>query len=127
MLGDMNELWRFLPLGYVLTVLIEAPILLIGLSSRHRFKKKLFASFWLTACTYPIVVLVLPPLIWQPWGRTAYVVIAEAFAPLAECALFLAIDVDQRAGLRRSRIRDAVTIVVANLASFVIGGWLMNL
>src|SRR3981081_643435 len=56
------ELWRFLPLGYLLSILIETPVLLLGLSSRHSLKRKLFAGVWLTACTYPIVTLVLPHL-----------------------------------------------------------------
>ncbi len=51
-----EELWAFLPWGYLLTVLIEIPILLFGLSSSHRPAKRLIAGFWLTACTYPIVV-----------------------------------------------------------------------
>ena len=66
-----NELWRFLPLGYLLTILIETPILLIGLSGRHPFRRKLFAGVWLTACTYPIVVLVLP-LLFTPDQRVLY-------------------------------------------------------
>ena len=121
----MAELWAFLPLGYALTVLIETPILLVGLSPRHGWRKKLCAALWLTACTYPIVVLVLPPLV-LPFGRIAYLVIAETFAPLAECVLFRTIDLDERPGLGRSRIRDAATIVVANLASYAIGDWLIN-
>ena len=82
-----SELWRFLPLGYLLTILIETPVLLIGLSSRHSFKRKLFAGVWLTACTYPIVTLVLP-LLFSPDSRTPYLIVAETFAPVAECALF---------------------------------------
>jgi hypothetical protein len=54
------ELWRFLPLGYLFTILIETPVLLIGLSRRHSIRQRLFAGVWLTACTYPIVVLVMP-------------------------------------------------------------------
>ena len=57
------ELWHFLVIGYLFTILIETPILLLGLSRRHSFKQKLFAGVWLTACTYPIVVLVLPLLL----------------------------------------------------------------
>ena len=42
---------------------------------------------WLTACTCPVVVLVLPVL---PEGatRAAYLLAAELFAPAAECLLF---------------------------------------
>jgi hypothetical protein len=82
-----NELWRFLPLGYLLSILIETPILLAGLSRRHPFRRKLFAGVWLTACTYPIVVLVLP-LLFAPNQRVSYLVVAETFAPVAECILF---------------------------------------
>src|SRR5256714_1636459 len=81
------DLWRFLPLGYLLTILIETPILLIGLSKRHSIKRRLFAGVWLTACTYPIVVLVLYPLLVTS-SRTIYLVVAETFAPVGECLLF---------------------------------------
>ena len=79
-----RELWRFLPVGYLFTVLIEAPILLLGLSPRHSMRRRLLAGFWLTACTYPIVVLVLPLLIAD---RTVYLSVAEVFAPFAECMM----------------------------------------
>ena len=52
------ELWRFLPFGYLLTIAIETPILLFGLSPHHPKRRRLLAGVWLTACTYPIVVLV---------------------------------------------------------------------
>ena len=115
------ELWRFLPLGYLLTILIETPILLIGLSSRrHPFKRKLFAGIWLTACTYPIVVLVLP-LLFAPDQRALYLVIAETFAPVAECVLFWLAFGNKEAVGTRSMWRDFMAIIVANLASFGIG------
>ena len=71
-----SELWRFLPLGYLLTILIETPVLCIGLSSRHPLKRKLLAGVWLTACTYPIVTLVLP-LLFAPDRRVRYLIVAE--------------------------------------------------
>src|SRR5215813_9481747 len=82
-----RELWRFLPVGYLLTIAIETPILFVGLSPRHNWKRKLFAGVWLTACTYPIVTLVLP-LILAGYPRATYLLIAETFAPVAECVLF---------------------------------------
>ena len=115
-----NELWRFLPLGYLLTILIETPILLVGLSRRHRFKRKLFAGVWLTACTYPIVVLVLP-LLFASDQRVSYLIVAETFAPIAECVLFWLAFGNQEAIGTRSMWRDFMAIVVANLASFGIG------
>ena len=85
---DAQHLWSFLPWGYALTVALELPVLLVGLSPRHPLPRRIFAGFWLTACTYPIVVLVLPPLVWARWGETTYLIVAETFAPAAECLLF---------------------------------------
>ena len=115
-----NDLWRFLPLGYLFTILIETPILLIGLSKRHSIKRRLFAGVWLTACTYPIVVLVLYPLLVTS-SRTIYLIIAETFAPVGECVLFW-LAYGKREELNKpSTWRDFATIVIANLASFGAG------
>jgi hypothetical protein len=115
-----SYLWRFLPLGYLLTILIETPILLIGLSRRHPIKRRLLAGVWLTACTYPIVVLVLP-LAFENSSRAIYLIVAETFAPLAECVLFwLAYGKQEEVG-KRSMWQDFAAIVVANLASFLAG------
>ena len=115
-----NELWRFLPLGYLLTILIETPILIVGLSRRHPLKRKVLTGVWLTACTYPIVVLVLPVLFAQQ-SRTFYLLVAETFAPLAECILFwLAFGVREEAR-KSSMWRDFIAIILANLASFGVG------
>jgi hypothetical protein len=119
-----TELWRFLPLGYLLSILIETPVLLIGLSKRHPIKRRLFAGVWLTACTYPIVVLVLP-LILANASRPIYLVVAETFAPVAECILFwLAYGKAEQVG-KASMWRDFGAIIVANLASFL-GGEVLN-
>src|SRR6266404_7327140 len=112
-----SELWRFLLIGYPFTILIETPILLIGLSPRHSFKQKLFAGIWLTACTYPIVVLVMP-LIFATASRTIYLIVAETFAPLAECALFWFAYGNINELGKRSMWQDLATIVLANIASF---------
>ena len=115
-----DELWRFLPIGYLLTILIETPVLTIGLSKRHPLSRKLLAGVWLTACTYPIVTLVLP-LLFASHGRALYLVVAETFAPVAECALFwLAFGKREQAGTA-SMWRDFIAIIVANLASFGVG------
>jgi hypothetical protein len=113
-----NELWHFLPIGYLLTILIETPILIFGLSRRHPLSRKVFAGLWLTACTYPIVTLVLP-LLFQAQSRALYLVVAETFAPVAECVLFwLAFGKDAGSN---STWRDLLAIVIANLASFGAG------
>ena len=115
-----SELWRFLPLGYLLTILIETPILYLGLSRRHPLKRKLFAGVWLSACTYPIVTLVLP-LLFSPDSRALYLAFAETFAPVAECLLFwLAFKREDELD-NVSMARDFIAIIVANLASFGIG------
>jgi hypothetical protein len=103
--------WTFLLVGYALSVTVECPVLLIGLSPRHSMAVKLFAGFWLTACTYPIVILAMPVLL----PGSIYVLVAELFAAVAECALF--------AELFRGRWtwRDMAAITAANAASFLTG------
>lgn len=114
------ELWRFLPLGYLFTVAIETPILFFALSPRHSKRRRIFAGLWLTACTYPIVTLVLP-LLMENYSRATFLLVAETFAPVAECVLFwLAFGSAAEVG-KRSMWRDFGAIVVANLASFLLG------
>ena len=109
-----SELWRFLPVGYLLTIAIETPILFFGLSAHHPKRRRILSGIWLTACTYPIVVLVLPLLLINQ-SRAVFLLIAEVFAPVAECLLFwLAFGKD-------ATRRDFVVIVIANLASFLVG------
>jgi hypothetical protein len=115
-----SDLWRFLIPGYLLTILIETPVLLIGLSKRHSIKRRLIAGAWLTACTYPIVVLVLPPL-FANTSRATYLIVAETFAPVAECVLFWLAYGERNEWEKISMWRDFATIIVANLASFGIG------
>ena len=108
------DLWHFLPIGYLLTIAIETPVLFVGLSAHHPKLRRIAAGFWLTACTYPIVVLVLPLLmVDQP--RSVFLLVAETFAPLVECALFW------MAFGKQTTWRDFVAIVIANLASFLVG------
>jgi len=119
-----SHLWHFLPIGYLFSILIETPVLLLGLSNRHSLKRKLFAGVWLTACTYPIVTLVLP-LLFTNTSRATYLIVAETFAPVAECGLFwLAFGKDEEEG-NPSMWRDFAAIIVANLASFL-GGEVLN-
>jgi hypothetical protein len=127
---DTSALWSFLPVGYLLSVLIETPVLVAVLSARHALGRRLFAGLWLTACTYPVVVLVLPPLLEASAGRGVYVAVAEVFAPVAECALFWAAFGARAESWRPAMWRDLAAIVLANLASFGAGellaaaGWL---
>lgn len=121
-----EELWAFLPFGYLFTITVETAVLLVGLSSRHPWPVRLFCGFWLTACTYPIVVLVLPLLFDMESQRGLYLLVAETFAPAAECALFWTAFGKREFVNTRSMCRDLAAIVIANLASFSIGEWLFN-
>ena len=115
-----GELWFFLPFGYLITILIETPILLFGLSPKLSIKQKLLCGIWLTACTYPIVVLVLPTVFYGS-ERWLYLLVAEIFAPVAEC-LILWIAFRGKSLLdSKDWIRCWTTIVIANLLSFGIG------
>ena len=112
-----EDLWRFLPLGYLFTVAVETPVLVLLLSKHHALRRRLFAGLWLTACTYPVVVLVLPTL-FEGSSRALYLAVAETFAPAAECALFY---FAFNAGEARSTWRDFAAITAANLLSFIAG------
>jgi hypothetical protein len=104
--------------GFVLTVIVETAVLLPVVSRRHSVRVRLFAGVWLTACTYPVVWLVLPPLFEARW---LYLLVAETFAPVAECALFWFAFVKHRPTDRRATLRDFVAIAAANLCSFGVG------
>lgn len=104
--------------GYTLTAVVETAVLLVGLSRRHPVRARLFAGALLTACTYPVVWLVLPTLFDT---RVAYLVAAETFAPAAECVLFWVAFVKPLPADRRATVRDVVAITIANLASFGVG------
>jgi hypothetical protein len=118
--ATVSELWRFLPFGYLLTIAIETPILLAGLAREITFRQRLLCGVWLSACTYPIVVLVLPSVL-NGSSRPAYLLVAETFAPVAECLLFW-LAFRSVAALRTGGwIRSFIAIVAANLASFGFG------
>jgi hypothetical protein len=116
----IGDLWFFLPFGYLLTILIETPILLLGLSSKLSLKQKLLCGIWLTACTYPIVVLVLPTLLFE-YPRWQYLSVAEIFAPVAECLIFWLAFRNKNLLDTPDWIRSLTAIVIANLASFGVG------
>lgn len=117
--------WQFLPIGYLFTVTIEAPILLLCLSRRLSDLQRLGAGFWLTACTYPIVVLVLAPM-FEDQPRWLYLAVAETFAPVAECLLFWGVFGVRKPASTRTMWRDFAVITAANLASFTVGEWANN-
>ena len=110
--------WDFFLSGYLFTVCVETPILLLGLSPRHSWGRRLFCGVWLNACSYPVVALVLPMLIDIKDQRWLYLLVAEIFAPIAECALFWAAFGTRAEWGTRSMWRDFAVITLANLASF---------
>jgi hypothetical protein len=107
--------------GYLVTIAIETTVLLALLSRRHSVRVKLFAGAWLSACTYPVVWLVLPPLFPDPDDRWLYLLVAETFAPVAECALFWFAFIRRLPPDRRATLRDLGAIILANLCSFGLG------
>lgn len=111
---------RLMLIGYLITVAVETAVLLVALSRRHSLKVKLFVGAWLTACTYPVVWLVLPPL-FDADQRRLYLLVAETFAPVAECAIFWFAFVYQQPRDRRATARDLGAITLANLCSFGVG------
>ena len=115
-----DELWSFLFGGYFFSIAIETPVLLVGLSRRHSLRDRLLAGIWLTACTYPIVVLVLP-LVLADLERWLYLAVAETFAPAAECALFYLVWIRGTPHDARATWQDMLVVTLANLASFGLG------
>lgn len=116
----LDRLWLFLPIGYLVTILIETPVLLVGLSKKLTFRQKLLCGIWLTACTYPIVVLVLPAIFFEQ-SRTLYLIVAETFAPVGECFLFWLAFHNKVSMRSNDWIRSLIAIVAANLLSFGLG------
>jgi hypothetical protein len=115
-----RDLWLFLPVGYLFTVLIETPVLVAGMPKIFSLRERFFAGLWLTACTYPVVVLVLPTL-FASQSRSLYLLAAETFAPVAECALFLMAFRGQLQSSWRKTLRAFAVITLANLLSFALG------
>jgi len=116
----LSELWYFLPFGYIFTIIIESAVLLVGLSPKVTLKQRLWCGVWLTACTYPIVILVLPAVFFGQ-SRDVYLFVAETFAPLAECFLFWLAFRGKGLLDQRDWKRCMIAIIVANLASFGAG------
>jgi hypothetical protein len=88
----------------------------VGLSPQHPLSRRLLAGLWLTACTYPMVVLVVPAFFDVSEQRPAYLAVAESIAHFGECILFYV-------AFRplQQFWRDMIAVFVANLASFGIG------
>lgn len=121
-MNDVPYLLQFL-LGYLFSIAIETPVVVVGLSRRHTLRTKLLAGVWLTACTYPVVWFVCPAL-FDPSDkeqRPYYLLVAETFAPVAECLIFWVAFVRGLSRNSRATIQDMIAVTLANLASFGVG------
>jgi hypothetical protein len=110
-------------LGYLFTITLETAVLVVGLSRRHPVRRRVLAGVWLTACTYPVVWFVFPVL-FDPSDterRPMYLLVAETFAPAAECLIFLLAFVRRLPPKELATVQDVVAITVANLVSFGAG------
>jgi hypothetical protein len=116
----LSDLWYFLPVGYLFTILIETPVLLLGLPRPVSLRRRFWCGVWLTACTYPIVVLVLPAIFFGQ-ARWLYLLVAETFAPVAECLIFLYGFRPKLEMNNTAWTQSFAAITVANLASFGLG------
>lgn len=114
----MADYLRMMLAGFAVTVAVETAVLLALLSRRHAVRTRLFAGVWLTACTYPVVWLVFPALFSDRW---LYLLVAETFAPAAECLLFWLAFIRRYPPDRRSTARDMLAVTLANLCSFGLG------
>jgi hypothetical protein len=115
-----DYLWYFLPIGYLTTIAIETIVLIFLLPPKLSLKQKILCGIWLTACTYPVVVLVLPPLL-MDYSRALYLVVAETFAPVGECLFFWLAFRGRQDFAKNVWTRSFIAIILANLASFGIG------
>ncbi len=106
---------------YLFTISIETPILIFALSRRHPLRHRVFAGFWLTACTYPFVWLVFPALIDPGTNPYLYLAVAETFAPVGECLLFWLAFGATQPRTRAAFWQDMAVIMLANLTSFIVG------
>lgn len=116
----LSDLLRFFPIGYLITVLIETTVLIFGLTAKLSLKQKILCGLWLTACTYPIVVLVLPMLFYGS-SRAAYLFVAESFAHFGECVIFWLAFKHQTDFTKADWMRSFIAILAANFLSFTIG------
>jgi hypothetical protein len=115
------EYLRAMGWSYLMTIAIETPVLVVGLAKPHRMWVRLVAGVGLTACTYPLLWLVLPRVISLEEQRGLFLAVGETLVPVAECAIFFVVFELGRRYSWRVLARDWGAIVAANLASFGIG------
>ena len=107
--------------GYALSVVVETPVLMVGLSALHPIRRRFLSGLWLTACTYPFVVMVIPRFIDPCSHGILYKSVTETIVPIAECTLFYLVYRSRTSWTRATLIRDMLVIAIANLTSFGVG------
>jgi hypothetical protein len=101
----------------LLTLAIEIPIVAVGLARWYRVPPVLGVTIASAASllTHPVVWFVLPGWLAPMVGSLGYLLVAEGFAWLAEAGIFWL-------ATRRDPVRLLLLSLVANLASFAVGG-----
>jgi hypothetical protein len=125
--ANTQIVWRVLLLGYCLFVAIELPIFLLALSARNDRRQRIFSALWLTACSFPLVILVMPAFIDmfvpKDWHGPVNTMQIALITPIVECLLFwmLTRPLDEPNSPQVSQaewIHDLFVIVFANVLSF---------
>jgi hypothetical protein len=106
---------------YIISVSIETPVLCWLLSPRYSMATRVFCGFFLTACSYPVMALVLPRIVNPFSNYFTFMTVAEVFAPVSECFVFWVLFARRAGPGKGSLKRDFVAIILANLASFAAG------
>jgi hypothetical protein len=106
-------------MGLASTLLIETLILYFGLGKAHDVGSKILIACLLSLTTYPIVNLLIPVLL-NPKTVPAYYWVAETFAVVSECLLFVLVFSKKHSSIVHLTISCSI-ILLANVASFVYG------
>jgi hypothetical protein len=119
----------FFLIVYLVVVLVDAPILLFGLSSAHSRPLRVLTALWVAACALPLAVFI-PGVILAPGNTLSFVLGAIAglviAATVIESALYWAFF---RRGERSKDVsvrRDVSAIIGANLAVIALGRVIWN-
>jgi len=105
----------------VLMTACMALIFALGLSRRHSVKSRIAAAAWLSSCTVPVVLLVIPhflPVIWHwlgAWSDIASLLVLD----VAACLLFWLVFGNRSQLGKWSMYRDLISVGSALLLSVV--------
>lgn len=103
----------------LLTLAVETPIVTVALARWYRVPaaRGVTIAVGASLLTHPVVWFVLPQFLVSTVGSTGYLLVAEGFAWLVEAGIFWL-------AIRRDPIGLLLLSLVANLASFTLGGLL---